>query len=155
MLMLWIISIGDGADALLALMVVHTCGEIDGGLPSRLQMRMLFNVIIDFVIGLVPFFGDIADAMYKCNSRNAVLLEKHLREKGAKTLSKQKKQQDPGVDMSLPEEFDRYEEYGAVDTKTGVEMPTKPESAKHPDRNRDERGWFGGAKVEDLEHGYA
>lgn len=154
MLTLWIISIGDSADAALALMVVNTCGEIDGGLPSRLRMKMLINVIIDFVIGLVPFLGDIADAVYKCNSRNAVLLENHLRQKGAKILSKQKKQPEPRVDTSLPEEFDRQEEYGVVDTKHGVEMPTKPESAKHP-RNRAERGWFGGSKVEDLEHGYA
>lgn len=137
-------------------MVVNTCAHIDGGLPSRLKMMMLINVIFDFIIGLVPFVGDIADAMYKCNSRNAVLLEKHLREKGAKTLSKQKKPQDPGVDMSLPDEFDRYEEHGVVNTNNGVEMPTRPESAKHPERNRAERGWFGGSnKVEDLERGGA
>ena len=155
------VSIGDGADAALALMVIRTCEKVDGGLPSRLRMMMLINLVLDFFIGLVPFVGDIADAIYKCNSRNAILLEKHLREKGAKSLKKQKKQpnqvQDQVVDMSLPDEFDKNEEHGVVDTTSGMEMPSKPESARYPNRNRDERGWFGGSKRvdEDLERGRA
>lgn len=78
-------SLGDVGDTALAMMVVKNCEEIDGGLPARLRMIMMINVLIDFVIGLVPFIGDVADAVYKCNTRNAVILEKHLREKGAKS----------------------------------------------------------------------
>lgn len=139
----------------LAMMVVNTCGEIEGGLPSRLRMMMLINVIIDFVIGLVPFIGDIADAVYKCNSRNAVILEKHLREKGSKALPKQTKRQDTGaIDMSLPDEFDKNE-HGVVDNRSGVEMSTRPQPARQPGENRTEAGWFGGSnqRVEDLERG--
>lgn len=145
-------------------MVVRTCSEIDGGLPSRLRFMMLINVIIDFFIGLVPFVGDIADAIYKCNSRNAIILEKHLREKGAPGLKKQKKQQTTGqparqeteVDMSLPDEFDKYE-HGVVNTRSGVEMQTQPEHATPQETNRGEKGWFGGSKqkVQDPERGGA
>ncbi|KAF3384921.1 hypothetical protein F1880_002579 [Penicillium rolfsii] len=172
--------IGDAGDAALALMVVRNCEEIDGGLPPRLRMMMLINVIIDFFIGLVPFVGDIADAVYKCNTRNAVILEKHLREKGAKTLKKQSRRHDLRgtedrqdeliVDHSLPEEWDKQER-GVVensppdyreqamsgsrsaDHTTG--QPTRPPRVK---KSRDSRGssrWFGGSRQreEDLERG--
>lgn len=75
------LSIGDAIDALMALMVVRTCGKIEGGLPSTLRMRMLFNIMLDFGIGLVPFVGDIADALYRANTRNAWLLEVYLQKK--------------------------------------------------------------------------
>ena len=71
---------------LLALMVVASASKVEGGLPGSIRMRMLFNVVLDFVIGLVPFVGDLADAMYKCNTRNAVLLEDYLKKKGQKNL---------------------------------------------------------------------
>lgn len=174
-------SIGDAGDAALALMVVRTCEGIDDGLPPRLRMMMLINVIIDFFIGLVPFIGDIADAVYKCNTRNAVILEKHLREKGAKRLKKQAQRRDlPAtenrreeriIDHSLPEEWDKQES-GMVDSlppgyrehaMSGVRpadnadsRPTRPPRAK---KSRDSRGssrwWFGGSRQreDDLERG--
>lgn len=132
---------GDVVDAMFALLVVKTCNNIDGELPGHIRSRMLFNVIIDFVIGLVPFVGDLADAVYKCNSRNAVLLEGHLRKKGMQTIKDQKRQQDPDLDMSLPEEFDRYElagntqEYGTVNNAT----PARPETARTPQRGRSQK----------------
>lgn len=45
---------------------------------------MYANMALDFGIGLVPVIGDIADAWFKCNTRNNVLLERYLREKGQK-----------------------------------------------------------------------
>jgi len=45
---------------------------------------MYVNMALDFGIGLVPVIGDIADAWFKCNTRNNVLLERYLREKGQK-----------------------------------------------------------------------
>ena len=38
----------------------------------------------DFGIGLIPVVGDLADAWFKCNTRNNILLERFLRERGAK-----------------------------------------------------------------------
>lgn len=156
-------SAGDAGDAALALMVIKTCDQIEGGLPSRLRMMMMMNLIIDFIIGLVPFVGDVVDAIYKCNTRNAVLLEKHLREKGGGGLSNKKRQHDTGgvqdtsgVDMSLPDEFDKAD-YGVVDNSSGIEMPTKPERATQPQRSHNKERRFGGSiqREEDLERGGA
>lgn len=65
----------------MALMVVQTCQKIDGGLPATLRARMMFNVMLDFGLGLVPFVGDIADAIFRANTRNAWLLETYLTKK--------------------------------------------------------------------------
>lgn len=64
-------------------MVVRTCGEIDGGLPITLRLNMIGNIALDLIIGLIPFIGDLADAIYKANMRNAHLLEAYLCEKVA------------------------------------------------------------------------
>lgn len=37
-------------------------------------------------LGMVPLVGDVGVAMYKCNSRNAALLEEFLRIRGAEYL---------------------------------------------------------------------
>src|SRR5271163_74370 len=46
--------------------------------------QMYTNVMIDFGIGMIPVVGDFADAWFKCNTRNNILLERYLREKGQK-----------------------------------------------------------------------
>lgn len=127
-------------------MVVQSCRNIDGGLPYSLWMMMLMNIAFDFVIGLVPFVGDIADALYKCNTRNAILLEKHLRAKGAKALSGKHRQRP--ADPSLPEEFDRYDENS--EPSSG---PSRPQPARVRQENRGGGGWFGKQREEDLETG--
>ena len=72
---------------------------------------MQMNMLIDFAIGLVPFIGDIADAIYKCNTRNVVLLEKELRKRGAQRLTPAQRQST--VDPSLEDEYD-YDDQGGV-----------------------------------------
>jgi hypothetical protein len=162
------------------MMVVRSCEGIDGGLPAALRMKMMINVIIDFVIGLVPFIGDLADAVFKANTRNAVILETHLREKGAKATkgtserSRSRRREQPAqpaeIDYSLPDEFDRQEggivsdnppayddvrpsSHGARHN-AGPDLPTRPQPAKQS-KNRSFGRWFGGASQpeEDLERG--
>lgn len=99
-------GIGDVIDAFMAVMVLRTCQQVEGGLPTEIKVKMLFNIVLDFGIGLVPFLGDIADALFRANTRNAVVLEKYLRAKGAKALKAQG-QALPQVDPSDPDEFDR------------------------------------------------
>jgi len=65
----------------MALMVVKTCQKIDGGLPATLRARMMFNIVLDFGLGLIPLLGDIADAVFRANTRNAWLLEMYLTKK--------------------------------------------------------------------------
>ncbi|GAA5997486.1 uncharacterized protein JCM10292_000883 [Rhodotorula paludigena] len=74
---------GDIANFLLGYsLVLRKCREAD--LPVTLQQRMLFNQLAGLGIGLVPFVGDIAMAVYKANSRNASLLEDFLIRRAAK-----------------------------------------------------------------------
>jgi hypothetical protein len=62
----------------MAILLVRKCENIDGGLPTALQSRMYFNVMLDFALGLVPILGDFADVLYRANTRNAWLLESYL-----------------------------------------------------------------------------
>ena len=39
------------------------------------KARMILNIGTDAVVGIIPFVGDLADAFYKCNTRNAIILE--------------------------------------------------------------------------------
>jgi hypothetical protein len=96
---------------LLALMVLRTCAQIDGGLPTAVKSKMTFNIILDFAVGLVPFLGDVADAVFRANTRNAALLESHLREQGKKNLRKSGVPI-PEIDPSDPHEWDRMQEQG-------------------------------------------
>ncbi|KAL4920435.1 hypothetical protein BDW62DRAFT_5561 [Aspergillus aurantiobrunneus] len=141
--------IGDVADTALAMMVLKTCENIDGGLPARLRMQMTINILIDFLIGLVPFVGDIADAAYKCNTRNAVVLEKYLREKGARNISRRGRQHGTEVDPSLPSEFDRYDSEAGENPRHGGSEPTK----RGKSQSRKHRSGKGGRRENDLESG--
>lgn len=51
---------------------------------------MLINVAIDFVIGLVPFLGDVADGYFKANTKNVRVLENYLDKKYKPAELKQK-----------------------------------------------------------------
>jgi len=116
--------VGDAFDCFMALMVLRTCRKIDGGLPERLRTRMMLNIIIDFAVGLVPILGDIADAVYKCNTRNAVILEHYLRDRGEKNLKKQ------GLavieDPSLPEHYDRH-----IHSESAESLPRHHQDISH------------------------
>lgn len=94
-------AVGDVMDAMLALMVVKTAMQV--GLPNDVKAKMMMNIMVDFLIGLVPLLGDLGDVMFKANTRNAALLESYLREKGKKEM--RKSGVPIGIDPSLPENF--------------------------------------------------
>ncbi|KAI1624862.1 hypothetical protein EDD37DRAFT_364791 [Exophiala viscosa] len=110
-------GLGDAMDLALAYMVYRTCCSVEGGLPESLKMRMLLNMAVDFGIGLIPFIGDIADAVFKCNTKNVVLLEKELRERGRKRLKGTP--QANIADPSLPDEYDYQGEEGRLNAENG------------------------------------
>ena len=41
-------------------------------------MRMVINMIIEGMIGVIPFFGDIFDFIFKSNRRNVRLMKSYL-----------------------------------------------------------------------------
>jgi hypothetical protein len=50
------------------------------GVSGYVMARMLLNTGIDFVIGSIPFLGDIFDFAFKANQRNMRLLQEHFKE---------------------------------------------------------------------------
>ena len=50
-------------------------------LPPHLKIAMLKNIGIDWLIGLIPFAGDLFDFGWKANRKNVALLKKHLDQK--------------------------------------------------------------------------
>ncbi len=67
---------GDAAGLILSSYVLIEAQRL--GVSKRIKTKMIINMLIDFVGGLVPFFGDIFDAFFKANTRNTQLLKKHL-----------------------------------------------------------------------------
>ncbi|MEL0647157.1 DUF4112 domain-containing protein [Pseudoalteromonas agarivorans] len=68
--------IGDAAGLILSSYVLVEAQRL--GVSKRIKSKMIINMLIDFVGGLVPFFGDIFDAFFKANTRNTRLLKKYL-----------------------------------------------------------------------------
>lgn len=151
----------------MAFMVYRTCCQVEGGLPSSVRIHMLINIILDFVVGLVPFLGDLADALFRANTRNAALLEEHLRQKGKKELRKSG-QPIPPIDPSSAEEYDRIQREDPPEYQSNP--PSRRESpSRYDDRHyqeprapaaarvRDDQGYLGRNKtrLHDVEMGHA
>jgi len=50
------------------------------GASGQVLAKMLWNIVLDTVVGSVPLFGDIFDLYYKSNRRNYNLLKEHYGE---------------------------------------------------------------------------
>ncbi len=50
---------------------------IQARLPRVVIARMAFNVVLNALVGVVPLVGDAFDFLYKSNSRNLRLFERH------------------------------------------------------------------------------
>jgi hypothetical protein len=68
-------GIGDLVSPLFTIALLWQSHDLN--LPRVVQMRMLFNVVIDTVIGVVPLVGDLFDFAWKANDMNMTLLERH------------------------------------------------------------------------------
>jgi hypothetical protein len=47
-------------------------------LPGEKINKMISNIVIDFLMGSIPFIGDIGDVFYRSNSRNLIILKSHV-----------------------------------------------------------------------------
>ena len=66
---------GDALTAVLGIGIILQAHHMR--LPKVVQLRMVFNVVIDLLMGVVPFVGDAIDFFWKANSKNFELLERH------------------------------------------------------------------------------
>jgi hypothetical protein len=71
-------GLGDLVSPVYTLAILAQAREL--GLPRVVQLRMILNVAIDALFGIVPVLGDIFDVAWRANDRNMVLLEQHAYE---------------------------------------------------------------------------
>lgn len=64
---------GDTVALVISLYPVWVAFEV--GLPKKIIVTMIFNILIDYVMGLIPVMGEVIDAFWRANSRNVDLLE--------------------------------------------------------------------------------
>ena len=67
---------GDAAGALLSSYIVLKAAHL--GVSISTLIRMTMNILVEGVVGAVPFFGDVFDAVWKANMRNMSLVEREL-----------------------------------------------------------------------------
>lgn len=139
----------------MAVMVMNTAMKVSPGKDrDKLRATMVMNIIIDFVIGLVPFLGDIADTFFRCNTRNAVALEKMLNAR-VKSLEKQAgaltdRVHEVGPEEAQPPAYSESDRHNTAGVHAGLQRPAKAKSS-----TRGGGGWFGGRQGPnaDLERG--
>jgi hypothetical protein len=66
-------GVGDAAGSLLGLYIVGIA--IRRRMPAVVIVRMLINLGLDMLLGIVPLLGDAADFLFKANDKNLRLLE--------------------------------------------------------------------------------
>lgn len=69
---------GDISGLILSAVLVFTMAR--HGVSRKVVILMTLNILIDFLVGAVPFIGQVFDFFYKANSRNISLLKKHYEE---------------------------------------------------------------------------
>jgi hypothetical protein len=69
-------GIGDLISAVVSGYIILEAARAE--VPTLTLAKMLGNVGIDTLFGAIPALGDVFDAAWKSNSRNVVLLERHL-----------------------------------------------------------------------------
>jgi hypothetical protein len=69
-------GIGDAIGLVASLFVLHLLNRLE--LPRWTRWRMIWNVVIDTLAGIVPVIGDIFDVAYKANIKNVALARRAL-----------------------------------------------------------------------------
>lgn len=65
---------GDAVGAVFSLVILYDAARL--GLPTRVLFRMVGNIFVEAVVGVVPLLGDVFDFVWKANTRNLALVEK-------------------------------------------------------------------------------
>ncbi len=67
---------GDVASAVLSGYIVFEAARL--GASTGVLMRMLGNIALEMLVGVVPLLGDVFDFAFKANVRNVALLDRYL-----------------------------------------------------------------------------
>lgn len=69
-------GVGDTLGLAASFYIYRHAGRL--GLPFPVRMKMLWNIFIDWLVGLTPLAGDIFDIGFKANRRNLALIRRHI-----------------------------------------------------------------------------
>src|SRR5262245_61202992 len=69
-------GIGDAAASALSCWLLYEARRL--GVPARIFARMLFNVAVEGIVGVVPIAGDAFDVAFRANRRNVRLLRDYF-----------------------------------------------------------------------------
>ena len=67
---------GDFLGLLLSSYIILEAAQI--GVPAGILIQMLFNILVDSLIGTIPAVGDLFDVVWTANEYNIKLIQKHL-----------------------------------------------------------------------------
>lgn len=74
-----LLSVIPGGTAIGALLSIYVVAEIAAyGVPPRLLARMVLHVVVDLLVGAVPFVGPAFDAVYRADERNVRLFARYV-----------------------------------------------------------------------------
>ncbi len=45
--------------------------------PTHVYLRMLWNIIVDYIFGVVPYIGIVMDLFFRANVKNLALIDKY------------------------------------------------------------------------------
>jgi hypothetical protein len=67
---------GDTVSAVMSVFILYEARRL--GISRLTLNRMAANILLDAVVGTIPFAGDVFDVYWKANNRNVELLRRHL-----------------------------------------------------------------------------
>jgi hypothetical protein len=74
-------GIGDSAGALVSTVLIAQSARL--GVPRVILARMALNVLINTLIGALPFLGAVLSVFYRSNAMNYALLQRHAGQRRA------------------------------------------------------------------------
>jgi hypothetical protein len=69
-------GLGDLATAVVSLHIISEAKKL--GVPKTVVSKMIWNVVVDTLVGAVPGAGDVFDAFWKANRKNIALIKRHF-----------------------------------------------------------------------------
>ncbi len=68
-------GVGDTASTFASIYILQAAARL--GISRVTLARMTINVLVDLLIGAIPFLGDVFDVYWKANRKNVELIRKH------------------------------------------------------------------------------
>lgn len=79
-------GVGDALSGGLGLYIIHRARQ--EGASFGLVARMIWNLLVDTIIGAIPLVGDLFDFAHKANAKNARMLQDHLDKHEAREMKR-------------------------------------------------------------------